>query len=76
MFRTYVVVLANLVGNLILSLTPFQSAPNEHCRLVQRVVTLGIQIDKHGFATVELGIDNVTVRLWFSGGVQVILSLV
>ncbi len=70
MFRTYVVVLANLVGNLLLSLTTLQTAPHKHSCLVQRVVTLGVQIDEHCFTTVELGVDNVAMWMWGGGGAQ------
>ena len=73
MFFTYVVVFANLASNLRRCLAAFQSAPYEHRRLVQHVVTLSIQIDEHSFATVEFGIHDVTMRVWCGRSVQAIL---
>lgn len=70
MFFTYFVAIANLARDLGRSLTTFQAAPHEHRRLVQCVITLGVQIDEHGFATVEFGIDNMTVWMWCSRSVQ------
>ena len=74
MFRAYVVVLANLFGNLLLGFTTLQTSPNDHGCLIQRVVTLGIQIDEHCFTTVELGIDNVAVWMGCGGGTQSLFS--
>ena len=70
MFFTYFVAIADLARDLCRSLTTFQTAPHEHRGLVQCVITFGIQIDEHSFATVEFGIDNVTMWMWRGGSVQ------
>lgn len=73
MFSTYFVTLADLAGNLIHSLPTFQTTPDQHRRLVQSVVALGVQIDEHGFTAVKLGIDNMIVWTWGGCRVQVFL---
>ena len=73
MFFTDFITIANIASDLCGCFATFQTAPHEHCCLVQCVVTLGIQIDEHCFPAVELGIDNVTVRMWCGWGVQAIL---
>jgi hypothetical protein len=72
LFFTYFVTIANIVSDLGRRFATFQPAPDEHCRLVQCVVTLRIQIDEHCFTAIELGVDNVAVWMWCGGGVQAI----
>jgi len=73
LFCCHVVAVRDFARNVSCCLTALKTAPYEHCCLIERVVTLGIQIDEHCFTAVELGIDNVAVWMWCGGGVQAIL---
>ncbi len=74
LFCCHVVAIRDFARNVSCCLTALETAPHEHRCLVQRVVTLRIQIDEHCFTAVELGIDNVAVWMECGGGVQAVLA--
>lgn len=73
MFRSYLVTFGNLARNVSGGLTTFQTAPDNHCRFVERVVALRIQVYEYCLAAVEFGVDNVTVWVRSSRCRQAIL---
>ena len=75
MFRGYVVTFGDLARNISRSLATFQTAPDNHCRFVERVVALRIQVYEYCLAAVEFGVDNVTMWLRSSRCGQAIFSL-
>ena len=75
MFRRHFVAISNLARNLGGSFATLQSAPDQHCSLIERVIALSIQVDEDGFATIEFSVDDVRVRLRRKGCGQAIRSL-
>jgi len=73
MFRCDLVTFGDLASNISGSLATFQPAPDNHCRFVERVVALRIQVHQHCLAAVEFGVDNVTVWVRSSRCRQAIL---
>jgi len=63
MFSCHLVSFSNLARNISDSLATFQAAPDNHCRFVERVVALRIQVNEYCLAAVEFGVDNMTVWL-------------
>jgi hypothetical protein len=73
MFLGNVVLLGDLVRNFGRCLPALQPTPNQHRRLVKRVVALCVQVDEYGLSTVELGVYDVTMWLRCRGSGHAIL---
>ena len=74
-FRGHFVAVGYLARNFRGSFAALQSAPDQHCSLIQRVIALRIQVNEYSFSTIEFRIYDVTVRLRGKGCGQTILSL-
>ena len=71
-FRSHFVAVGNLARNLRRSFAALQSAPDQHCSYIERVIALRIQVNEHSFATIEFRVYDVTVRLRSKGCGQTI----